>query len=89
MRLYLTIMAVAVTLVFVSMQSALAAGYVSYSTGSPPKIESRTFPQTTQGLYDALKHASFVEKYPSLIDEVAFTVKDILGQFGLTGNKRP
>lgn len=89
MRLHLTIMAIAVMLVFVSIQSALAAGYVSYSTGSPSKTESRTFPQTSQGLYDALKHASFVEKCPPLIDEVAHTVKDILGQFGLTGNKRP
>ncbi|MBM3301981.1 MAG: hypothetical protein FJY85_18760, partial [Deltaproteobacteria bacterium] len=40
-------------------------------------------PQTQRGLYDAIKKATFIEKGPALIDEVAFTIKDVLGQFGL------
>ena len=38
-------------------------------------------------LVSALEKATFAQKYPQIIDEVTFFIKDVLSQFGLTENK--
>jgi len=60
-----------------------AAGYQRLDTQVAQQKARDRFPQTQRGLYDAIKKATFIEKGPALIDEVAFTIKDVLGQFGL------
>jgi len=83
---------VIVTTLFVLLIGAgyvLAVGYESYGTTAERHSKAKVYPQTERGLCEALKHASFVEKYPSVIDELAFTVRDILSQFGLAKSTTP
>lgn len=64
-------------------QSAFAVGYERYEVAAPQSGGSQDTSQSTQSLYRALQNATFMEKYPAMIDEVALFVKDVLGQFGL------
>jgi hypothetical protein len=80
---------VAVVLIILLMGSvnALAAGYEQYRpTGS---IEPQTKAPEECGWWGTLKKGLMVEKYPGLIDEAAFTVKDLLSQFGVLDKKTP
>ncbi len=69
--------------------SVLAVGYESAGTTADKQSRTSIYPQTEKGLIEALKHASFVRKYPAVIDEVVFTVRDILSQFGIAKNTTP
>jgi len=62
---------------------AMAVGYESYDTTAERHAKANVHPKTEKGLCEAIKRASFAEKYPAVIDEVASTVRDILSQFGL------
>jgi hypothetical protein len=65
----------------------LAVGYERYDAGTPPHAQSKARTNGSHDLYAAVKKASFVEKAPAVLDEVAAFVKDVLAQFGLTENK--
>ncbi len=69
--------------------SVLAVGYESYGTTVDRQSRTKVYPRTEKGLCEALTKASFVEKYPAIVDELAFTVRDILSQFGLAKNTKP
>lgn len=73
----------------VGAQHAFAVGYVRYPSDNAPANQTRTYPQTKQGLCEALSRASFVERSSKLIDEVTLSIKDVLGQFGLGEVKHP
>jgi hypothetical protein len=76
-------MVIAVMVVLVGTGSALAVGYDRYVVNGPSQVGYDDKAGSYSDLEKALKKASLVEHYPKLLDEVAFTVKDILSQFGL------
>ena len=66
-----------------------AVGYESHDARVDRPSQARVYPKTGQGVCEAIKDASFVQKYPEIIDEVAFAVRDILSQFGLGKHTNP
>jgi hypothetical protein len=87
MRSYWAIAALIALCVQLSAQHALAVGYVRYPAGHAPANQTRTCPQIKEGLSDMLSEAS--ARSSMLLDEVASSVKSILGQFGLKRTERP
>ncbi|MEJ2715758.1 MAG: hypothetical protein P8182_01255 [Deltaproteobacteria bacterium] len=82
-------MMIAIMLVLVGTGSALAVGYERYFINGPSPVGHSNKAATCRNLENALKKASLVEQYPKVLDEVAFTVKDILSQFGLVDRQTP
>lgn len=68
---------------FVGIQAALAVGYERYEVSASEQVESKASGQSSPSLYKAIQNATFVEKYPAIIDEVALFVKGVLSQFGI------
>jgi hypothetical protein len=85
----LKVMVIAVVVVLIGTGSALAVGYERYVVNGSPQGVSGDKARTCVSLERALKKASFVEHYPKVLDEVAFTIKDILSQFGLVDKQSP
>lgn len=84
-----TVLALALAMIILGTATASAVGYEKrYADFSPPyrSAEGKTY---RRPVLDKLKDASFIEKCPVFIDEVAAVVKDILGQFGITERKAP
>jgi hypothetical protein len=81
------IICVVLIILLVGPMNALAVGYERYRpTGY---VEAQAKAQEACGWWGALKKGLFVEKYPGLIDEAAFAVKDLLSQFGVLDKKTP
>ncbi|MFH1113762.1 MAG: hypothetical protein V1792_07555 [Pseudomonadota bacterium] len=89
MRVNFIAITTTLALLCIGTGSALAVGYESPDTGDRKQSQTSVHPRTERGMIDALKDASFVRKYPAVIDEVVFTVKDILSQFGIAKNATP
>jgi len=89
MRVKFIAIVTSLIVLLIAAGGVLAVGYESYGVKTDRQSTTKVYPRTEQGLYDALKNASFVEKYPAYIDELAFTVRDILSQFGLAKNTNP
>jgi hypothetical protein len=89
MRVGITLLALALLVLSVGSGNVLAVGYESYGSAGERHSKATIYPRTEMGLYNALKRASFVERYPLVLDEMAFTVRDILSQFGLAENRTP
>lgn len=85
----LKVMVIAVVVVLIGTGSALAVGYERYVVNGSPQGVYGDKARTCASLERALKKASFVEHYPKVLDEVAFTIKDILSQFGLVDKQSP
>jgi hypothetical protein len=83
MKCAATVLAVVLIGSFVGTQTALAVGYERYEVSASEPVESKSVGQSSQNLYKAIQNATFMEKYPAMIDEVALFVKDVLSQFGL------
>ena len=89
MKLVRTLLVIAlVTAVFVT-GTAAAVGYDRYEVNSAAQSKEAAKPAPSKDLGKALREASFIDKCPSVIDQVVFFVKDILGQFGITKPKAP
>jgi FlaG/FlaF family flagellin (archaellin) len=84
MRLRATIIAAALLISLAGIQSAFAVGYEHYDSSGVPQDRTPVYPQTNKGFYQAAKKASFAEKYPDMLDQFAFFVRDVLSQFGIT-----
>jgi hypothetical protein len=80
---------IAVTVVFAATGSALAVGYERYVINGPSQRATDNRAESHASLEKALRQASLCESYPKVLDEVAFTVKDILSQFGLVNRQSP
>ena len=89
MRVGITLLAISLMVLSVGSGNVLAVGYESYGSSGERQSKSTIYPRTEMGLYNALKRASFIERYPSVLDEMAFTIRDILSQFGLAENRTP
>jgi hypothetical protein len=87
MKFTVTILSIILVCSFVGAHSAYAVGYETYSAKDSPESETKTTGQSAQSLYKAFEKATFVEKFPAILDQVALFVQDVLGQFGLTDGK--
>lgn len=87
MRSYWAIAALVALCFQLSAQHAFAVGYVRYPAGQAPANQTETYPQVKEGMWDMLSEASVTSA--TLIDELASSINDILGQFGLKGIERP
>jgi hypothetical protein len=73
----------------ISAGTVFAVGYERVSLpDTPPAKVQNSMGSDLRG-WEAVKKASFVEKIPGVIDDVAMLVKDVLGQFGLIEKKAP
>jgi hypothetical protein len=80
---------IAVMVVFGATSTALAVGYERYVINEQSQRVTDNRAGRHASLEKALRQASLCETYPKVLDEVAFTVKDILGQFGIIKTKSP
>lgn len=86
MSKYLRTLMIALTVLLMAAGTAAAVGYETRDTAKPgvssPKAPSG---YTFSGAYRAIKDATFVEKYPAVLDEAAAAIKTLLSQFGIVG----
>jgi len=87
MRYGMKIVAIGLMIVLVATGGALAVGYDRYDAEAPSNGQIKANGAAQPDFCSALKKATFVEKAPAILDEAAAFIKDILAQFGLTGNK--
>ena len=87
MRYGTKVVAIGILIVLIAAGGALAVGYERYNAEAPSEGQVKANANANPDLCAAVKKATFVEKAPALLDEVAAFVKDILAQFGLTANR--
>jgi hypothetical protein len=87
MRYFRALVVIAFTVV-IGAGAASAAGYDRYDLKSSNQTHSKAAKQNFGDGWSSLKKAAYLDKIPSAIDEVAFFIRDFLGQFGLK-LKRP
>ena len=68
---------------FVASGIAMAVGMERYDVSGNPDPSNKVVKYGSGNIYGALKEASMTDKLPNALDEIAFFVKDLLGQFGL------
>jgi len=88
MRYGTKVVAIGILIVLVAVGGALAVGYERYNaeegtSNGQVKVNATASPD----VFTAVKQATFVEKVPAVLDEVAAFIKDFLAQFGLTENR--
>jgi hypothetical protein len=83
MRYGTKVIAIAILTVLGTTGGALAVGYERYDVGAPSHAHMKARTNGGHDFCTAVKKASFVEKAPVVLDEVAAFVKDVLAQFGL------
>ncbi len=89
MRKGATIIAAALLICLAGTQSGFAVGSEHYDSSGVPQNCTPVNPQTVKGFFHAVHKAGFVERYPAIIDEVAFFVRDVLSQFGIAEHTNP
>ena len=89
MRSYAKICGIIIVITLLSVTLAMAVGYEKYDSSGNPISGTENRSNQEASVSSALQKATFADKYPELIDEVTFFIKDLLSQFGLTENKNP
>ncbi len=89
MRSFAKICGIIILITLLSVSLVMAVGYEKYDSSGNPLTETEKDSAQEQSVSSALQKATFADKYPELIDEVTFFIKDVLSQFGLTENKNP
>lgn len=87
MRYVMKTIAIGILFLFLTSGPVLAVGMEKYDVSGAPDTANKVVENGNANVYGALRQASFVERVPAVIDEIAFFVKDILGQFGLAESK--
>lgn len=85
MSLSKRVLGIALILVFAFTGSAFSVGYERHDTPVSASSSRKGMQAVT---YEA-ETESFLRKFPALLDEVAFLVRDLLSQFGLTNSRKP
>jgi len=89
MRSYAKIFGMIIVITLLSVTLAMAVGYEKYDSSGNPISGTENGSKQEPSVSSALEKATFADKYPELIDEFTFFIKDLLSQFGLTENKNP
>ncbi len=89
MRSFAKICGIILLITLLSVSLVMAVGYEKYDSSGNPITGTEKDSNQEQSVSSALQKATFADKYPEVIDEVAFFIKDVLSQFGLTENKNP
>lgn len=87
MKFSATILAIALVFLVAVQSNVYAVGYERYEVNGSEEKQAKSTASSGKELYKAVKEATFVEKVPVVIDEVAFFIRDILGQFGLRSHR--
>ncbi len=87
MRYGTKVIAIGIVIVLASTGGALAVGYERYNAEAPSNGHVTTKANGSTDFCTAVKKASFVEKAPAVLDQVAAFIKDVLAQLGLSENK--
>ncbi len=82
MRYGTKVIAIGVLIVLVATGGALAVGYERYNAEGLSEAQIKGKANGNQDFCAAVKKASFMEKAPAVLDEVAAFIKDLLAQFG-------
>ncbi len=61
----------------------LAAGYDRCDRKSSNQIHSKVTKRGHADAWSSLKKATYLDKVPSALDEIALSARDLFGQFGL------
>ncbi|HMK34987.1 MAG TPA: hypothetical protein VK463_07975 [Desulfomonilaceae bacterium] len=86
MSFYNKISGIMLIIVFCLTNSAFSVGYERYDLAENSGAKRKTIVQTVD--YDQ-ERSSFFKKCPAVLDEIAFFVRDLLSQFGLTQSGKP
>jgi len=87
MRYGTKVVAIGILIVLVAVGGALAVGYERYNAEGTSDGQIKANATASPDVFTAVKQATFVEKVPAVLDEVAAFIKDFLAQFGLTENR--
>jgi len=87
MRSFGKVCGIIVLIMFISVNVVMAVGYEKYDSSGNPISNTENGSKQTESLGSAVEQATFAKKYPQIIDEVTFFIRDVLSQFGLTENK--
>ncbi len=79
------IIGIALIMVFTGIGSAFSVGYERYDAAAVSRVSPKKGMQTVSYQQE---NSSFLKKCPAMLDEVAFFVRDVLSQFGLTNSKK-
>jgi hypothetical protein len=88
MRYSAKVVAMSLLIVLVAVGGALAVGYERYNADGKSEGQVKASATARPDLCAAVKQATFVEKAPAVLDEVAAFIKDVLAQFGLENRAR-
>lgn len=69
--------------------NTLAVGYERYHPNGRPIVQHNEKKQVEPPVWESLKKATCLDRLPAFLDGTAKFVRDILGQFGLTGQNAP
>ncbi len=89
MRSFGKVCGIIVLITFLSVSVVMAVGYEKYDSSGNPVSKTDNNSKQDQSISSAIEKATFVKKYPQIIDEVTVYIRDVLSQFGLTENKTP
>ncbi len=78
-----TVIVLSLLVVLAATGPAIAAGFVAIEVNGDADTEPAGKAEVFAQLSDKLAEATFMEKWPLILDEVVGCVKDILSQFGL------
>ena len=89
MRFAKQVIGIALIVFLLTTTAALAVGYERRQVNGPSDVTSTEKAKTPQSVVNAVREASFIDKFPACLDSVAGIVKDLLGQFGLVQSNTP
>jgi hypothetical protein len=87
MRYGTKVVAIGILIVLVAAGGVLAVGYERYNAEGQSDGQIKANATASQDVFTAVKQATFAEKVPAVLDEVAAFIKDLLAQFGLSENR--
>jgi hypothetical protein len=77
---------IALIIALVGSVSAVAVGYERYETSRAYRVPSKKRTKTANYHQQS---PSILARCPAALDEIAFSVRDILSQFGLVDSRKP
>jgi len=83
MKFFRALAIIVFTIVIATGTALAAGGHDRYDRKSSIRIHSRSAKQNHADGWSSFKKATYLDKIPSALDEIALSFQDFLGQFGL------